>query len=390
MNKTFQKTLVAVAAGSVLAIASQSAMAAANLLPAIKVGGGWVSVVSHISTANFNGGSNVHATHQSKNMANLDDACVHLDGRSPTTLNDLTTSVLATPGGAVGSVFPVGDNVGGAIINPGVLPGVASSEGFMVLENYNSTGTTRGPRGTLTTDALVFNLASGFLFSSRGLEVTVVSGIAPNSDISIESPGAGGLDNLGLNTVTATGVNNSLDVNGTLNNTGRGLTAIAPANGVAVDGVLTRFAFLPPAAPAKTGAYVIPTNRRLDVASAGADDPLTTNLTAAGYRARATFSARMDLAQNFALGIYDRLENNRSLAVVNPVTCVGQLSPEQITGASIPTFIANGGWFNLATEAMTNGAGTLNVSDSATLYKVEFAPGYGLSITPLNQQFYAK
>lgn len=390
MNKTFQKTLVAVAAGSVLAIASQSAMAAANLLPAIKVGGGWVSVVSHISTANFNGGSNVHATHQSKNMANLDDACVHLDGRSPTTLNDLTTSVLATPGGAVGSVFPVGDNVGGALINPGVLPGVASSEGFMVLENYNGNGTIAGPRGTLTTDALVFNLASGFLFSSRGLEVTVVSGIAPNSDISIESPGAGGLDNLGLNTITATGVDNSLDVNGTLNNTGRGLTAIAPPNGVAVDGVLTRFAFLPPAAPAKTGAYVIPTNRRLDVASAGADDPLTTNLTAAGYRARATFSARMDLAQNFALGIYDRLENNRSLAVVNPVTCVGQLSPEQITGASIPTFIANGGWFNLATEAMTNGAGTLNVSDSATLYKVEFAPGYGLSITPLNQQFYAK
>lgn len=388
MNKTFQKTLVAVAAGSVLAIASQSAMAAANLLPAIKVGGGWVSVVSHISTANFNGGSNVHATHQSKNMANLDDACVHLDGRSPTTLNDLTTSVLATPGGAVGSVFPVGDNVGGAIINPGVLPGVASSEGFMVLENYNSTGTTRGPRGTLTTDALVFNLASGFLFSSRGLEVTVVSGIAPNSDISIESPGAGGLDNLGLNTITATGVDNSLDVNGTLNNTGRGLTAIAPANGVAVDGVLTRFAFLPPAAPAKTGAYVIPTNRRLDVASAGADDPLTTNLTAAGYRARATFSARMDLAQNFALGIYDRLENNRSLAISNPVTCVGQLSPEQITGASIPAFIANGGWFNLATAAMTDGGS--NVSDSATMYKVEFAPGYGLSITPLNQQFYAK
>lgn len=390
MNKTFQKTLVAVAAGSVLAIASQSAMAAANLLPAIKVGGGWVSVVSHINTATFGNGVNVHATHQSKNMANLDDACVHLDGRSPTTLNDLTTSVLATPGGAVGSVFPVGDNVGGALINPGVLPGVASSEGFMVLENYNGNGTIAGPRGTLTTDALVFNLASGFLFSSRGLEVTVVSGIAPNSDISIESPGAGGLDNLGLNTITATGVDNSLDVNGTLNNTGRGLTAIAPPNGVAVDGVLTRFAFLPPAAPAKTGAYVIPTNRRLDVASAGADDPLTTNLTAAGYRARATFSARMDLAQNFALGIYDRLENNRSLAVVNPVTCVGQLSPEQITGASIPTFIANGGWFNLATEAMTNGAGTLNVSDSATLYKVEFAPGYGLSITPLNQQFYAK
>lgn len=390
MNKTFQKTLVAVAAGSVLAIASQSAMAAANLLPAIKVGGGWVSVVSHINTATFANGVNVHATHQSKNMANLDDACVHLDGRSPTTLNDLTTSVLATPGGAVGSVFPVGDNVGGALINPGVLPGVASSEGFMVLENYNGNGTVPGGRGTLTTDALVFNLASGFLFSTRGLEVTVVSGVAPNSDISIESPGAGGLDNLGLNTITATGVNNSLDVTTTLNNTGRGLTTIAPILGIAVDGVLTRFAFLPPAAPAKTGAYVIPTNRRLNVAGAGVgiDDPLTTNLTAAGYRARATFSARMDLAQNFALGIYDRLENNRSLNVSNPVTCVGQLSPEQITGASIPTFIANGGWFNLATAAMTNGVG--NVSDSATLYKIEFAPGYGLSITPLNQQFYAK
>jgi hypothetical protein len=111
---------------------------------------------------------------------------------------------------------------------------------------------------------------------------------------------------------------------------------------------------------------------------------------AAGYDARAEFIARMDAAQGYAQGIYDRLEGARSLSVTNPVTCVGQLTPDQITGSSVPGFIANGGWFNLQAHALTNADKTLNLSDAAVTFKVEYAPKYGLSIQPLNQQWYAK
>ncbi|QLQ00011.1 MAG: hypothetical protein HZY78_07215 [Burkholderiaceae bacterium] len=103
--KNLKVTKIAAAAGAALAlgVVSQSAFAHANLLPAIKVGGGWVSVVSYVNTQPAAGGGVfVHATHQSKDMSKLGDACVHVDGRSTTTINDLTTTVLDTP-----AVWPV-------------------------------------------------------------------------------------------------------------------------------------------------------------------------------------------------------------------------------------------------------------------------------------------
>lgn len=383
MKKILQKTLVAVAVGAALGAVSHSAMAAGNLLPAIKVGGGWVSVVSYVNTQPTSGGVFVHATHQSKDITSSDTACIHVDGRSATTINDLTTSVLSTPGGAVGAVFPAADTVGGTLINPGALT-VPTSEGFLVLENYDGTNAV-GAAGTLTSDAIVFNLASGFMYSTRALEVTHTTA-SPAGFVGIEAPG---LAFGGRNTVSAAGTNNLLSAVAGVNNTGPGVTALLAAPGTS-GGSLTRFSFLPPGAPATTGAYLIPTNRATNVAAAGADDALTTNLVASGYRARALFAARMDAAQGFAQGIYDRLEGARSLSIINPVTCVAQLTPAQITGNSVPSFIANGGWFNLSPTALTNDAGTQNVSDSAVTYKVEFATGYGLSIQPLNQQWHAK
>lgn len=360
MKNSFQKTLIAAGAVLALGVVSQSAFAHANLLPAIKVGGGWVSVVSYINTQPAAGGGVfVHATHQSKDMSMLGNACTHVDGRSTTTLNDLTTTVLDTVGGGVGSVFPAADNVGGAIINPANL-GLPSSEGFLVLENYDGAGGL-GADGTLTSDAIVFNLASGFLYSTRALTTTHLAA-SPAGNVSIEAPACGTCNFL------------------------QGNVGAPYNNGTA--GNLTRFAFLPPDAPASTGAYLIPLNRGTLIAGAPADDPLSTNLVAAGYNAKARFEARMDAAQGYAMGIYDRLEGARSLSVTNDVTCVGQLTPKQVTGSAVPSFIANGGWFNLSARALA--AGGLNLSDAALTFKVEFAKGYGLSIQPLNQQWYAK
>jgi hypothetical protein len=360
--KNLKVTKIAAAAGAALAlgVVSQSAFAHANLLPAIKVGGGWVSVVSYVNTQPpAGGGVFVHATHQSKNMANLDDVCVHVDGRSTTTINDLTTTVLDTPGGTPGSVFPAADNVGGAIINPATLldsHGVPlpTSEGFLVLENYDGKGNL-GPDGTLTSDAIVFNLASGFLYSTRALSVTH----------QIASPG-------GLVTIDAPGCSGCNSLNG---NAG-------PSYGNGSTGNLTRFTFLPPGAPALTGAYLIPTDTKGNLVTSGYGS------IALGYASTMTFEARMDAAQGYAQGIYDRLEGARSLSVTNKVTCVGQLTPQQVTGNAVPNFIANGGWFNLS--GLNNPTGGPDESDSALTFKVEWAPKYGLSIQPLNQQWYAK
>lgn len=348
--KNLKVTKIAAAAGAALAlgVVSQSAFAHANLLPAIKVGGGWVSVVSYVNTQPAAGGGVfVHATHQSKDMSKLGDACVHVDGRSTTTINDLTTTVLDTPGGTAGSVFPAADNVGGAIINPGNL-GLPTSEGFLVLENYDGAGAL-GADGTLTSDAIVFNLASGYLYSTRALTVTH-NAASPAGNVNIEAPACGTCNYL-------------------VGNTG------APySNGTA--GNLTRFTFLPPGAPALTGAYLIPTSTTVG------------NLVTSGYASTMTFEARMDAAQGYAQGIYDRLEGARSLSVTNKVTCIGQLTPQQVTGNTVPNFIANGGWFNLS--GVSNPTGTATDSNSAVTFKVEWAPKYGMSIQPLNQQWYAK
>lgn len=348
--KNLKVTKIAAAAGAALAlgVVSQSAFAHANLLPAIKVGGGWVSVVSYVNTQPaVGGGVFVHATHQSKDMSNLGDACVHVDGRSTTTVNDLTTTVLETPGGTAGSVFPAADNVGGAIINPGNL-GLPTSEGFLVLENYDGAGAV-GADGTLTSDAIVFNLASGYLYSTRALTVSHIAA-SPAGNVNINAPGCGTCNYL-------------------LGNTG------APYNN-GTAGNLTRFTFLPPGAPALTGAYLIPTSTTVG------------NLVTSGYASTMTFEARMDAAQGYAQGIYDRLEGARSLSVTNKVTCVGQLTPQQVTGNTVPNFIANGGWFNLS--GVSNPTGTATDSNGAVTFKVEWAPKYGMSIQPLNQQWYAK
>ncbi|MBI5074869.1 MAG: hypothetical protein HZB62_06845 [Nitrospirae bacterium] len=295
-----------------------------------------------------------------------------MDGRSATTVNDLTTTVLSLTGGGVGSVFPVADTVGSALINPSTMPAPGIAEGFLILENYNSAGVL-GADGTLTSEAIVFNLASGFLYGQRAL--TVSHAVAsPGGTTTIDAPGCG--------------------VCNYLPGTPAGYVYAVADNGTA--GTLTRFAFLPPAT-ATTGAYVIAINR--PGTAEAADSATTTNLVAAGFNARIGLEARMDFTQSYALGVYDRLENFRSLTQVNDIVCLAQLSPAQLTGSVVPTFIDNGGWMNLAPRCRENdgaiqlcdvdGAGT-ELGDAAIIYKVETAAGYGMAITPAHQQWFVK
>ncbi|MFN3814040.1 MAG: hypothetical protein ACK4SM_05395, partial [Aquificaceae bacterium] len=363
-----------VLASAALFGANSTAKAHANLIPTIKVDGGWVSVVSYVNTMPVpaGGATFVHATYQVKNPNDLTGRCVHLDGRSRTTENDLTTTVLSSADAAWGTVFPAGDTVGSALIDP---PGPAPAEGFLVLENYDDTGAL-GKDGTLTSEAIVFNLGSSFLYSQRALTVTH-NAASPGGNVDIEAPGCGNCNYLQAQPFSA----------------GAGT---APGNGTA--GTLSRFMFLPPRT-AFTSAYVIAINR--PGTAEAADLATTVNLVAADYNARIRLEVLMDAAQGYGLGVYNRLEDFRSVTRRNDVVCLAQLSPDQMVDSGLSGFIVDGGWYNISPRCLENeppiglqecngnGAGN-ELGDAAIIYKVEFARGYGYAVTPQHQQWYAK
>ncbi len=68
-----KKALVAALALIIFFSAGQTVHADSNLIPAIKVAGGWVSVVSYVNTMPVGAGRTVfvHATYQVKNPASL-------------------------------------------------------------------------------------------------------------------------------------------------------------------------------------------------------------------------------------------------------------------------------------------------------------------------------
>jgi hypothetical protein len=376
-----KKIAVLIVLALVLFVANHAAYAHSNLLPAVKVGGGWVSVVSYVNTQApnllINPAVYVHATYQMKDPADLTAPCVHLDAPSLTSQNDLTTSKLNALGGGPGFVFPVGDTMGSAILLPPDL-GFATSEGFLVLENYDGANV-MGADGTLTTEAIIFNLSTGFLYSERGLSTSHIAPSSTGGNVSIEAPGCGN-----CNYMQASPFSNGA----------------ATVFGNTSGGTLTRFMFLPPA-KATTGAYVIATNRA--GTAEGFQTASTLNLVSPGtaYDATILMQARRDAAQGYQLGVYNRLEQNQSVVVDNDVVCLASLTPEQLVGTTNATFIANGGWVNLSPRCVEdelvsgltvcdgNGAGE-ELGDSAVLYKTEFAAGYGFAITPQHQQWFAK
>ncbi|MEF9437486.1 MAG: hypothetical protein L0922_01565, partial [Candidatus Mariimomonas ferrooxydans] len=281
----------------VILCASHAAYAQGNLIPSVKVDGGWVSVVSYVNTQSpAGGGVFVHATYQMKNPENFSETCTHLDGISATTENDLTTTVLDLAGGGVGTVFPVGDTMGSALIGPPLIATDPISEGFLVLENYDGAGAL-GPDGTLTSEAIVFNLATGFIFTQRAL---TVSQTAINV-VNIEAPACGACNYLIATSFSASGA-----------------TVFTNDTG----GSLSRFMFLPPAI-ATTSVYAIAINRPGTLEAA--DGATTFNLAAPDYDAEIRLEARRDFGSAYLPGLYDRLEDFRSLTQTNDLTCLAQL-----------------------------------------------------------------
>jgi hypothetical protein len=367
-----KKIAVLIVLALVLFVASQAAYAAANFLPAVKVGNGWVSVVSYVNTQApnlINPQVFIHATWQVKDPTDLTAACTHLDGPSLTTRNDLTTTKLNSTGGGVGDVFPAGDTMGSAIIEPPTLAGGIASEGFLVLENYDGVNTL-GADGTLTSEAIVFNLGSGFLYSNRALTVSHIAA-SPGGNVSIEAPGCNE-----CNYLPATPFSNGAAR--TFNNT--------------TSGTLSRFIFLPPAT-ATTGAYVIAVNRP---GTAEAAQPISSfNLVAPNYDAAIRLEARMDVAQGYAQGVYNRLEDFRSVVKSNDLVCLASLTADQLVDAGTATFITDGGWMNLSPRCLEGGvcngdALGVETGDAAIIYKTEFKAGYGFAATPQHQQWFVK
>lgn len=376
-----KKLAAATLASMALFGASKSANAYANLIPAIKVGNGWVTVVSYVNTQGPPALGNVfvHATYQVKNPNNLTERCTHYDGPSQTTINDLTTTYLDTPNGGRGIVFPSSDTVGTALIAPPDPTRTGLAEGFLVLENYDNTGAIGGD-GTLTSEAIIFNIGQGFLYSQRGL---VVNHNAPSPGGNVELAPAG----IGTEWFNALGGQPSWAG-----------AATGPGNNT-LGGTLARFAFLP-LNIATTGAYVIAANAAGTTEAIDNADSL--NLVSADYNARIGLEARMDAAQGYNLGVYNRLEDFRSVTRRNDIVCFAQLSPQQMTDPGLSGFIGDGGWYNISPrcretenggvtfiECNINGAG-IEFGDEAVVYKVEFARGYGYAVTPQHQQWYTK
>lgn len=382
MTKLLRGGTVVFTAALLLFGISQSAHAAANLLHSIKVGGGWLTAVSYINTQPPAGAPptvRVHGTYQVKDPTNLTQACVHSDQQRLTTLHDLTLTVLDTPGGGPGTVFPASDVQGQPFPNPPALA-VATTEGFMVVENYDGTAVGGGAGGigadgTLTTEAILFNAASGFFFAIRGLTVDH-NLTSPAGDVDIDAPLCGTCNYLPATPFSAGG---------------------ATVFGNTTAGTLTRFAFLPPAV-ISTGAYVVAVNR---VGTAElADGVNSVNLVAPGYNATIRLEAREDAAGAFAQGVFNRNEVATSTSQVNLVTCLAQLTPTQLVGSGLGAFIADGGWFNLSPRCWETegGVGQLcdgdligtELGDAVIAYKTEFSAGIGFDWTPLHQQWYVK
>lgn len=369
-----KKLTAAVLASAAIFGANSTAKAHANLIPAIKAGGGWVSVVSYINTQPIPAPGEqvfVHVTYQVKNPSDLTAPCTHFSGRSKTTENDLTTTVIDTVGGGFGWVFPAADTVGGALITP---PAPAPAEGFLVLENYDSKGKL-GKDGTLTSEAIIFNLGSGFLYSQRALTVTHTAA-SPGGNVNIEAPACGNCNYLRATPFSA---------------------GAATAFNNDTVGTLSRFMFLPPRT-ASTGAYVIAVNR--PGTKEAADLGTTVNLVAVGYNAMIRLEPRMDVAQGHNIGVYDRLEDFRDASRRNDIVCLAQLPPSVMVDAGLTAFVANGGWYNISPRCLENEAGVIQLcngngagnelGDAIVEYKVEFASGYGYAVTPQHQQWFVK
>lgn len=143
MKKTFQKTLIAAAAGVALMSAVGTASANSLLFPYFTTATGAQSVLSLYMPANSAASENVHYVY------NYGSACTHYDASGKMTPNDiLTHSVAATTAGGFGKAvstdtstpvyFPLSGQTGFVVVSSTTTAAVVNMRGSMAIVDPSS------------------------------------------------------------------------------------------------------------------------------------------------------------------------------------------------------------------------------------------------------------
>ncbi len=153
MKKTFQKTLIAAAAGVALMSAVGTANANSLLFPYFTTVTGAQSVLSLSNTGTAAADETVHYVY------NYGSACTHYDANGSLTANDiLSHSIAATTAGGFGKV------VGSDTSTPVYFP-LANQTGFLVVSS-KTTASTEALRGSMA----IVDPASGLVVSYPGID----------------------------------------------------------------------------------------------------------------------------------------------------------------------------------------------------------------------------
>ena len=176
MKKTFQKTLIAAAAGAALMSAVGTANANSLLFPYFTTATGAQSVLSLSNTAGVN--SNVHYVY------NYGTACTHFDATGSLTSNDILSHSIAQPAGfnttGVATAGVVGAGGFGKVVGtdtsvPVYFP-LANQTGFLVVTATSGPATTSGLQGSMA----IVDPASGLVVSYAGINNGTVTGVGVN------------------------------------------------------------------------------------------------------------------------------------------------------------------------------------------------------------------
>ena len=162
MKKTFQKTLIAAAAGVALMSAVGTASANSLLFPYFTTATGAQSVLSLTNTT-----GNTQSLHY---VYNYGAACTHFDAYGSMTQNDiLTHSVAATSAGGFGMA------VSGDTSLPVHFP-LKDQTGFLVVSTKSAGSTAQGLQGSMA----IVDPASGLVVSYPGISNGLATDVAAN------------------------------------------------------------------------------------------------------------------------------------------------------------------------------------------------------------------
>ena len=169
MKKTFQKTLIAAAAGVALMSAVGTASANSLLFPYFTTATGAQSVLS-LSNAGVSVAAATNALHY---VYNYGSACTHYDASGSLTANDiLSHSIAATTVGGFGKVVSTDTST------PVYFP-LANQTGFLVVST-RTTASTDALRGSMA----IVDPASGLVVSYPGIDNNLATNGASEGDFS--------------------------------------------------------------------------------------------------------------------------------------------------------------------------------------------------------------